>query len=346
MAVQPHVSAAVKHLRGWITFAAAIVVVCAITQMLVYGFVNYTDIRFNQVQKVTPFGERKLEVRVPTPEESPAPEAIPAVAGGVRAQAIERGREIAPERTLSNANRVMGHITDTTTSLGVFACLCLAAMTLLGAVVAGGGAIPGVEKTVTAAFWSVVLGLMCLPWSSAFPGLKIPGIFSTYHAMTLAADGVPGSIGPTAAAAQWLLMPLLAGVAALFVCGWYRAGVERGIIATSVSQFDRAIEQEMTTLAKQGVTARAPRTLGVLNAAIGGAHGKPHVISPSAAPMVPIAPARTAAAHPGSVLSVEQAVDEAAAMAAALAREAGASASGNHAVPARGVADAGFRRLI
>lgn len=340
---QHHVSTAVKHLRGWITIVAFVIATCAVVQMLAYGFANYTDVRFQEVRKSSVgTGDRKLDVLVPAEAQAATeatPQRDPAVAGGVRSPAIERGKEAVPVRVKSPLDAMMGTFADTAASIGALSCVCLAILTLMG-VVAGGGNIPGVEKAVTAGMWSIVLGLLCLPWSSAFNGLKVPGVFAGYAAMTAAADGLPGAATASAAFFQWLVMPLVAGVLALFVCGWYRAGVERGIIATSVNQFDAAIEKEMTTIAKRGVQGAnvgAPRTLGVLNRAVGAAPS-----SPLAAPMKPIPPSRSAA-EPDGLISVEQAVDEAAAMAAALAREAD-SASGP--TGGRGVADAGFRRLI
>lgn len=336
--VQHHVSAAVKHLRGWITLVAVVVAVCATAQMLVYGFVNYTEVRFKEVKNTTPQHDKKRTVL--NPNESAAAEKEEAVAGGVRSQAIERGKEVGPLRVKSDADAVMGSITDTTTSVGTFACAVLAVLTLLGVVIAGGANVPGVEKAVTAGSWSVILGLLSLPWTSAFPSLKIPGVFASYSLMTAAADGLPGAISSTAAFAQWIVMPLMAGVLALFVCGWYRVGVERGIIATSVNQFDAAIEKEMTTLAKRGVTAAGPRTMGVLNRAVG---AQPAAVSPMAAPMKPLAPVTAPLSE--EAMNIEQAVDEAAAMAASLARDAQSASSGG-ASNGRSVADAGYRRLI
>lgn len=343
--VQHHVSAAVKHLRGWITIVAFVVAICAVSQMLVYGFANYTDVRFKEVQKATPNGERRLEV-LPPSETAAASETAaeksdtPVATGGVRSHAIEHGREVAPTRVKSNLDSVLGTVSETAAAVGVLGCASLCLLTLLGVVIAGGGNVPGVEKAVTAGFWSIVLGLLCVPWSSAFPGLKVPGVFTSYAALTAAADGSPGAVGETAAIFQWLVMPFMTAVLSLFVCGWFRTGVERGIIATSVNQFDAAIEKEMTTIAKRGVAAGgngAPRTLGVLNRAVGAAP-----VSPMAAPMKPI-PASKHTPETDGHLSVEQAVDEAAAMAAALAREAEDATSPS---AGRGVADAGFRRLI
>lgn len=347
----PHLSAAVKHIRGWVTILAVIVTVCCVCQMLTYGFVRFTDVRFSEVAAATS-GDRPLQVVAPTEpaadEDQSKVEMLvggPAeVTGGVRAKAIEQGREVGPVRTASAADSAMARINVFSTGAGTLACVILAALTLLGTVIAGGGNIPGVERTVTASTWALLLGLICLPWASAFPHLRIPGVFAAYRELCAVADRAPGAVSGTAAFFQWIVMPVASAVVALVVVGMYRSGVERGVIATSLNQFDTALQREMTDLAKRGVASTGPRALGALNRAVGApaaaASGMPGMppagattIPPAAAPMQVIAPSAPA--------TVESALEEAAAMATSLVRDTQAAAGGG-----RSVADPAFRRLI
>lgn len=333
MMAQFHTSAAAKQLRSWITLLSIVVAGCAVTQMLVYGFVNYTEVRFTEAAKPSPLGERKLEVTSVEPSEAVvATDTAPAVVGGVRAKAIASGKTVAPARIKSSFDAVLARTSETTAAIGTVGCICMAVLTLIGVVIAGGANVPGVERAVTAGVWALVLGLLCLPWRSAFPGLMVPGIFGGYEAMTAAADKAPGAVGGTAAFGQWLVMPLVGAVLSLFVCGWFRAGVERGIMA-SVNPADLAIQREMQAVAKRGVVVGATRSGGALSRVV----GPSAAISPSAAPMVPIAPVVDDLGMNAGHGGIEQAVDEAAAMAASLVREAGGG---------RSVADLAHRRLI
>jgi hypothetical protein len=354
----PHISAAVKHTRGWITILSILVAVCCLSQMLTYGFVRFTEVRFTEVSTPTPYGERSLQV-IPPPVENESkpvaanPAAVEthsgseiAAVGGVRAHAIEHGREVGPTRVYSSADQAMARINLFATSAGSLACVMLALMTLLGTVIAGGGNVPGVEKAVTATTWALVLGLLCLPWSSAFPHLRIPGVFATYVKLCAVADKVPGSVSPTAAFFQWIIMPLGAATLSMIVLGMYRSGVEHGVIATSVNHFDAAIQKEMTELAKRGVMpAGSVRSVGAMNRAV----GMP-APSPAAAPVAPMAqmaaippaaapiPAAPVARPEYRPAGVEDALDQAAAMASSLVRETQTSG--------RSVVDGNYRRLI
>lgn len=333
----PHLSAAVKHLRGWITLLACIVALCCGVQMLLYGFVNYTEIRFTEAPKTNPYGERSLKVveATSTPEQSAAkpPESAGTLSpapgqGGVRSAAIAGGKEAAPTLLKSNADRVMASIADWTTSVGAVCCVTLALLTMLGVAVAGGGNIPGVEKVVTSCTWAIVLGLLCLPWAGVFPSLKVPGIFAPYSALTAVADKLPGAISSTAAFGQWLFMPLTAGTLSFLVLGLFRAGVERGVIPTSVNHFDAAIQKEMSDIAKRGVGAGTPRALGTIASRGPGA---------AESPVSDVGLVGRIVERAAEPESVEQAVEQAAAVASNLVREAGGG---------RSVADRNFKRLI
>src|SRR5690606_25613394 len=48
---KPHVSAALAHLRHGITACALVVVAAAVVQMLVFGFVHFTQVRFEEPKR-------------------------------------------------------------------------------------------------------------------------------------------------------------------------------------------------------------------------------------------------------------------------------------------------------
>jgi len=344
----PHISAAVKHCRGWITVLSIFVAFCCVSQMLTYGFVKFTEVRYTEVSEPTPYGERNLKVVNPVEPEKKATTVVAEMpsgdrevaVGGVRAKAIEHGREVGPTRILSNADTVMARVNLFVTAAGSLACVMLALMTMMGTVIAGGGNVPGVERAVTATTWALVIGLLCLPWSSAFPHLRVPGVFADYHRLCAVADKLPGSVSPTAAFFQWIMMPLTAGCLSMLVLGMYRAGVERGVIATSVNHFDAAIQREMNEIAKRGVMpGGSVRAVGSMNRVVG---MPPPATAPAMAPMT-VVPA-AGSQGPGVPRSefgptpVESALEQAAAVASSLVRETNTAG--------RSVVDGNYRRLI
>jgi hypothetical protein len=207
--------------------------------------------------------------------------------------------------------------------VGGLAALALLFLTTLGAVVAGGGGVPGVERVVTATVWSMVLAAIALPFRDILPSLPLPGVFVNYETMTQR-SGLWSSTGTGAMGtlAQWVVAPLLAAGAATMIAVWFRAGVSRGVIITSMSELDELAEREMAMINKAGVRNAVGKSVGALNRAL----GETTAVQP----------------HPA-----EDAVDEAAEIASSLARESGPrlNAAGKL-VGGRSTVDSSFKRLI
>jgi len=319
------VSAAVRQLRGWVTLCAVVLALSAGAQMLVFGFVQFTDVRFAEVRQV----RTDVPLRVVG---AGASDGRGEYAGGVRATVPETSSSVV--RMPSETNGWLERTSTLACGAGVISAVMMALLTLMGVLVAGGACVPGVERVVTAGVWSMVLALVCIPWGTVAPGLGMPGVFVGYELMTAAVDRgmVAGhSFGTMAGLAQWVAAPMVTMFTALGVCLWFRAGVERGVIATSPSEFDRAVEREVQMIAKRGVVSGAPKALGALNRAIGDETAPP--------PHSPHAP---------QTGGVERAIHEAAALADSMARDT-MSHDGERAATgrrARAVADADFKRPI
>lgn len=327
----PHVSDAVRQLRMWVTIAATLLGVCCGVQMLTYAFAAYTDSRFEEVRTVK--ADKPLRVVVASaPEPAPAHDES-GVVGGVRTTQVENGKAAAETtRVHSATDAVLKRSSDIACGVGVISAVMLAILTILGVAVAGGASIPGVERVTTACVWSLVLALLCLPWQRVMPGLGVPGIFAAYADMTTTIDTKAigsSTFGSLALFMQWIAAPLAAMFTAMGVGLWFRAGVERGIIVTSPSQLDRAVEREVELIQKRGVASSAPKSVGALHQAIGstGESESSHRGAP-----------------PGTLSAVERALNEAAAIATSAAHpeEPGIT---RRRIP-RTVADADFKRPI
>jgi hypothetical protein len=324
MRTTPHVSSALAQLRGWVTVVATVVCLCGLVQAGVFAFANYTNVRQEEIKQARASkGPPRVVGAVPV-------ESVPADVAELR-ERVASGSETAkaatvpdPNQGKSAADALMSRTSAIACGVGTLACFGLCVLTLLGVVVAGGANVVGVEKTVTAGVWSVVLAMLCVPWADALPSLRVPGIFASYAVMTAAIDGGGSAmVSGMAMYVQWLGMPIGAALVAVGVCVWFRAGVERGVIVTAPSQLDRAIEREAAELSKQGVSKGVTRSVGALNQAIG---------------EIP------ATGRPAAGGGLEQAIENAAGTAGAIAKDVAPSllASGG----GRGVADSGYKRLI
>lgn len=289
MQPKPHISQAVKGLRRWVILCASVVTLACLTQALIFGMVYYTDVRQETVVAAPPKELRVVESRdranqpvhtgpktlVETGNAAPllGPGSLmdthTNVVGGVRANLLADSKPIDPNLVTSAWDAYLRRTSMTAVGIGAVATMVLCALSFMGTVIAGGASIPGVEKSVTATFWSMVLASLVLPWKDIMPSLPVPGIFAPYDSLISAAETARAGGSAAYLFAQWLVLPMLAGLAATMVATWFCAGVRRGIIVTSVSELDRQIEKEVANINKRGVANSGPRAIGALNRAIG-----------------------------------------------------------------------------
>jgi hypothetical protein len=290
---RPHVSAAIQSLRPIATAAAIAVIACATVQMLVFGFVHFTDVRWEKTER--PVTTQSLTV-VSGAGARPTARATEPVAGADAsrrtARRISDVEAAATVQTPSKWDSVLEQFSTLAIVLGIVSTIALAWFVSVGAVVAGGGSVPGVERAVRAMAWSVLLVLFAIPWSGAIPAIPFSGVFGDYTAMVTASDAVDaGRAAVAPLLANHLVLPMVALVLAGVVAVNFRAGVERGIIVTSVSELDQALEREMEQIKSRGIGSNVgARTIGTLNRAIGDG------ASSEAAPPAPPAAAQRPAA--------------------------------------------------
>ncbi|MEM8758578.1 MAG: hypothetical protein AAGF47_12455, partial [Planctomycetota bacterium] len=185
MASRPHISAALRQLRVGVACASAALVAACLLQLVVFGCVHFTDMRFAQLEPAVTHqptivkagsdegssGLRDLFQAPPPPSEE-APDLA-----GPPAEPID------PNRVQSAAGVVLERASEAAIVLGVFASVALCLHVVLGAVVAGGAAVPGVERVVSASTWSLVIVMLALPWHDVYPSMAFAGVFASYGDM-------------------------------------------------------------------------------------------------------------------------------------------------------------------
>jgi hypothetical protein len=305
--VKPHVSEALRHLRGGITGAAIIVALCATVQLLVFGFVHFTQIRWEQPASTTT--SQTPTVVMPSDRSTAAPSAAtgkgssiliaqdsPASAGEKATHAPKPVAMTAPGAPrpgmlLSRWHGTLGFCSDAAVTVGMIAAVFLTLLAFQGVMV--GSQVPGIEKAVSASTWSLVLMLISIPWREVFPKIPFGGVFGSYEAMTKASAACQlGLIPDLALMAEYLLLPLMTLVSGMFILIRFRTGVEHGCIVTSVNELDAALEREMRDIAKRGpAPVSVARSVGALNQAIGERPSDPIMDSL-------LSPAKPGKAHP------------------------------------------------
>jgi hypothetical protein len=256
--------------------AALTVAACATIQLLVFGFTHFTSVRWEDAKP-----ENLVQDLMVIPSAEPASsQAASEARTGAPDPFPERGRkvrklsELEAEQTVRVPSRwdaVLLQFSVLAGVGGVIAAITLGVLLLLGVVIAGGGCVPGVEKTVNAATWSIILGLVCIPWRDVMPSVPFAGAFGRYSDLTAASDAVNGGGGDALGLyAGYLLLPSTAVAVALLIWFQFREGVDRGIIVTTISDLELTVDREMETVRSRGVVSHVgPRSTGVLHMAIG-----------------------------------------------------------------------------
>lgn len=292
---RPHISAALQHLRFGATLSGGALCVALFAQLIIWGFVHFMDVRTQHLGPTSASGSSLAVVTKGEPSAGPGEAALEATAKsasnkGAGRSLIDQGNRKTTESvpmleaattggatgTEVNIVRARGDIVlsraaGLVQTIGIIAALTLALLMFQGVIIAGGAQAPGVEYCVTSSFWGFVIALLCVPMTAVVPGSAFSGVFASYPVLTAAADAFrtdsPTALSAPAYFGLHLLMPILTALGTASCVLRFRAGVEEGVIVTSVNQFDEKIEREIRT-SKWNIYNQ-PRTMGALNKAMG-----------------------------------------------------------------------------
>ncbi|GAB5495846.1 MAG: hypothetical protein Phyf2KO_09260 [Phycisphaerales bacterium] len=283
MSTQNHIAAALTRLRRGVTLCAAGVFLAALIQLFVFGFVHFTDVRYQTLEDSNPTSHRTVVV-TPTATsgvrenaQEPAP-VMPAIEEAVEMMTAVSVPDV--NRVNSTMDVILKRFSQAAVIIGVFSAVGLAVFTLLGSIVAGGASVPGVDKAVSACMWGLGLCLLALPWQDVFASMPFGGVFTGYASMTAASEGTMDTM-------QLLLIfvgiPAAAMAGAMVAGVRFGSGVERGILmhaaAPPMDAIDRAMAETRENLSTN-------RHVGAVNNSF-------------TAPATPAAPAAAPAAEPG-----------------------------------------------
>lgn len=246
MSARSHVREALAQLRRWVPIAGGVVGVASLIQLLVFGFVHFTDIRWQQL--------RDDHVVVQT-SASTSENPVQFQTQWELAQRKLAGEYAPPpdvNKVRSGAGVAIERASQTAVFMGVVGVVGLVSLTLLGCVIAGGGGVPGVDKVLGAAVGAMLLGVASIPWNEAFASVPIAGVFTGYHEMTVASDSARGA-SSISLIAMHVVVPLCVLVGAAFIVLRFNAGVEEGFILEDASDADAALDREVARIERQGV---------------------------------------------------------------------------------------------
>jgi hypothetical protein len=265
MKMNEHVSPALASLQRGVTAAAAVVAVCLIVQAVIFGFVHFTDVRWEAPKKDAPAPNTVVEGGT-DPLSALANGEIGAT-GKSSVDAIRRAASKAtgePDRVRGRWDGVMRQFGNGASWVGMLAAMFLGLQLMLGAIIAGGAAVPGVDRVVRSASWGLILLLVCVPFQEAFATLPVRGIMSPYSVLCAASEAaVAGFVSDAGLIANHAVLPFIGLSVAMFVVWQFRSGVACGVMTDGMNAFDARIEREMGAVQARGPGSNfGPRIAG------------------------------------------------------------------------------------
>jgi hypothetical protein len=290
-----HVSEALVQLQRSVTLCAVVLLLCTLTQLLVFGAAHFTSLRWDTTTK--PAEQQPLRV---VGADAPGTSITINIAGKV--EQITRAPEPAPEpRRLSEMDTLLSTTSTVAVAVGIISSVLLALLTMLGAVIAGASGVPGVSRAVSASSWALLVGVAALPWRDFLPSMPWPGVFGPYSVMTTLSESVDsGGKGLVELLAYFAATPFVVAIMSMVVLLRFRSGIAEGVIVRSMNDLEQKLEEEMEQLRRRGASGQnTVRTVAALNQAIGDRPSDPvAALEPVAAAVSAITAAANSATKP------------------------------------------------
>ena len=263
--ISPFVSLAFSRLRRSVNVCCWIIACSLLCQLLIWCFATFTQVRFESIQaKATPGA---IVISREKPNAQPAP--ILVNTGTASEQTGPENKPVDPNRVMSKLDPIFSHANALALSAGTIAMLVLLPLIAVGLLLGVTSATNGVENTVSAFVWSLVVGLFVLPVGEHINLPWQQGALTTYPFMIKQVDlSLAGSQEALASAtfyARFALLPLVCVCAVAIIGLRFNVGVGSGIIPRENLRLDPALEKEVANI-KVG-SLHGGRAAGALRAA-------------------------------------------------------------------------------
>ena len=248
-----HVSLALGRLRLGVLLCCWAIGGALLVQTVGWSLATFTDLRFEKVME--------------------GPQAAPLVVTSqeTRRRSMQPARRGAPTRAattdskprpLSGFDRILRHLFTAAEAVGKLAPVVLLLLSGVGVILAAGSATLGVEKTVSAFSWAIVLSLLTLPLGSALSLPWAEGAICSYTFLIEQAESARKDPGGFRVSffIRFMLLPLTCMGGAGLVAWRFCAGVAAAMLPPE-HHFDPELERETSgievTSLHAGRSARA-----------------------------------------------------------------------------------------
>lgn len=268
--VETAVALALAKIRTGVFTCCWIIGLGLIAQMIIWSLITFTEMRFQLVAATASANSVVIQ-----PETEPKLQLFSTNAADFAAHRAADGPPPDPNRIFSAADRVFRAITILSGAAITLAVVGLFTLLALGVVVAAGGSVPGVEKTVSAFGWMLVLAMMILHLDPLVRAAGFDGALINYDVLATeveagrAASPTALFIGGPVFYARYFALPLAAVIGAALVGLRFNSGVEAARLPKESRKLDPRLEKEAANMSATSLYA-AGRSSGALTRVVGG----------------------------------------------------------------------------
>jgi hypothetical protein len=267
MSASPYhsVGLAMGRLRKAVNFCCWVVGAALALQVVVWSLATFTEVRYQAL-------ERAGSPLVVTPDDARPTLQSAGVAPLDAAQAgdIPRGEPAPdPNRVVSRYDHICRMAATLAGSAGTLAILMLLPLLAVGTILGAGSATPGIDKTVSAFAWSMLLAMLVLPLGEVVTLPWRQGAITSYDLMIEHVEAMGGieAEGDVVFYARFLLLPGACLIGTVLVALRFGAGVEAALLPRESFRLDPVLEREAANVKPTSLMGgRAAGALaGVLN---------------------------------------------------------------------------------
>jgi len=267
---EKHISQTLRHMQRSVTVLCWMAGIAFLSQVLIWSMVTFTDLRFDHLTATN-----NDEPPVIVQGENTSPRS--ATAGTVQNKNDSTQSEpIDLNAVESKYDQWFQTLHQLAYVVGLAAVIMLTIQISLGLIVASIGPVKGISRVATAQAWVMVLLILTIPWSSIsgiVENVPYPGIFSNYSTMCsesatyVQQSDVSYLSSPILFYGRYALLPFACVGAVSLIHFFFAAGIRGGIIPSTPSVFEQAIDEEATGQTPTSLFS-AGRTGGALQSTI------------------------------------------------------------------------------
>ena len=276
------VSLALGHLQGWVAWCCWLIAGALLIQCTIWMMTAFTGVRWQEIRHT---GSAPLIV---TAEGKPVPQIRSALDEPI--EEIRPAAPLDPNRMLTRWDRVFATLSALAGGIGAISVLILVPLVTMGALLATASATAGVERTISAFGWSLIVGLLLLSFGGVVGLPWQDGSLWSYSHLTSQIETHMNEVGPVTplsdmgltVVSRYLILPLACVLGVGMVGMQFSVGVKAGLMRKENLMIDTGLEQEAANV--RPTSLHASRTASVISSVVPPAPTPPPPARPISAP--------------------------------------------------------------